>query len=101
MPLNCPVCRASNEQGPNCRRCKADLSMLFTIEAQRAQLVASARAAIADGRLVFAARSVWRANELRGGADLARLSAVIALLRRDFAQARNEYHRAVHTTSET
>ena len=31
----CPVCRATNDQGPQCRRCKADLGLLFRLEAQR------------------------------------------------------------------
>ena len=75
--------------------------MLFAIEAQRAHLIASARAAIAAGRPVFAARAARKARELRGGADLARLSAVIALLQRDFAQARQEHQRAVHMASES
>ena len=33
--MNCPVCRATNDQGAQCRRCKADLGLLFRLEAQR------------------------------------------------------------------
>src|SRR5579871_4077912 len=101
MSLQCPVCRAGNEQGPSCRRCKADLSLLFAIEAQRSRLIASARAAIAEARLANAADAVRKASELRRGADLARLDAVIALLRRDFAKARLDRRRAIHMASES
>ena len=37
MALRCPVCKAENAQGPNCRRCKADLSLLFALEDRRAR----------------------------------------------------------------
>ena len=30
--IRCPVCKAENSQGPTCRRCKADLSLLFRLE---------------------------------------------------------------------
>ncbi len=32
--LSCPVCKAENAQGPFCRRCKADLSLLFSLRQQ-------------------------------------------------------------------
>jgi hypothetical protein len=100
MPLTCPVCRAINDQGPNCRRCKADLSLLFTIEAQRAACVALARAALAQGRLDFSLVQMRRAGELRWGPDLARLGAVLALMRRDFATALGEYRHARNSAIE-
>ena len=37
--MQCPVCKADNAQGPLCRRCKADLSLLFRLEARRADVV--------------------------------------------------------------
>ena len=43
MALRCPVCKAENAQGPNCRRCKADLSMMFALEDQRAPVMEEAR----------------------------------------------------------
>ena len=33
--FRCPVCRARVEPGPQCRRCKADLSLLVSLEDQR------------------------------------------------------------------
>jgi hypothetical protein len=94
MSLFCPVCRAGNDAGPSCRRCKADLSMLFTIEAQREAHLGAAREAIAQGRPVLASLEVRKADELRRGADAARLAAVAALLHRDFDQAWAQYRRA-------
>ena len=31
--MRCPVCRAAVQQGPQCRRCKADLSLLLAFRA--------------------------------------------------------------------
>jgi hypothetical protein len=94
MPITCPACRAVNEQGPGCRRCKADLSMLFAVEAQRSALLATARAALAQNEPASAFSSAKQAGDLRCGADVARLRALAALLRRDFAAAWKEYRRA-------
>jgi len=33
--MRCPVCRAENDTGPECRRCKADLSLLCALDKQR------------------------------------------------------------------
>ena len=38
----CPACKADNAQGPACRRCKADLSPLWALEARREALLALA-----------------------------------------------------------
>src|SRR5438552_3075018 len=55
LPLTCPVCRAANDQGPACRRCRADLSLLFVLDAQRQARLAAATTAAAQGRLDSAA----------------------------------------------
>ncbi len=93
MPLTCPVCRAGNDKGPDCRRCKADLSLLFAIERQREVVVASARAALAQGRFEIAFDELGRAGELRHGPDLLRLEAILSLVKRDFAGAFERYSR--------
>jgi hypothetical protein len=31
--MRCPVCRAAVQSGPQCRRCKADLSLLLAFRA--------------------------------------------------------------------
>ncbi len=94
MSLTCPVCRANNEAGPNCRRCRADLSLLFAVEAQRSVRLAAACAALAQGQAVLASQQVRQAEELRHGPDAAKLGAVVALLRRDFTDAWQQFQRA-------
>ncbi len=38
--MQCPVCKAENSQGPHCRRCRADLALLFSLEEERTRLLA-------------------------------------------------------------
>jgi hypothetical protein len=84
--MRCPVCRAENEEA-TCRRCKADLSLLFELEeARRHALAEAARAAAAGDGL----RTLEHANEahrLRIDADSWRWLSIGYLLQRDFAQA--------------
>jgi hypothetical protein len=87
MPLPCPCCRASNDAGPACRRCKADLSLLFSVASQRDSLVADARRHARAGRFADALRALDSAAGLRAGPDLARLRAAVLLLSRDFPAA--------------
>ena len=100
MPLTCPVCRAVNEQGPACRRCKADLSMLFMLEAQRGVQLGVASLTLRAGRLDAAQRMAERAGAIRRGADIYQLLAVAHLLRRDFAAAWKAYRQARSMASE-
>ena len=93
MALTCPLCRASNEIGPACRRCRADLSLLFAVEANRDAELAAARDELAQGRLDAASDCLRRADGLRAGPDGARLAAVLALVRRDFAEAWRQHQR--------
>jgi hypothetical protein len=85
--MRCPVCKADNPQGPLCRRCKADLELLFTLEQQRARLLASARAAVAGHCWSAAGAEATVADWLRSDAESLRLRAVVHLLERDFARA--------------
>jgi len=93
MPLACPACRASNDAGPACRRCKADLALCFAVEAQRDRALAAARFALAQGNFDAAFAHVRQAARLRRGTDADALRAVLHLLRREFASAWHEYHR--------
>ncbi len=85
--IRCPACKADNESGPNCRRCKADLSLLFALEARRESLLASARADVAAGRWAQARASAEEADALRRDESSLKLVALAALLCRDFHQA--------------
>jgi hypothetical protein len=92
-PPQCPVCRAAVEQGPNCRRCKADLSLWLAVGRRRAALLAAARRSARDGDLAGALVGAREADSLHRGDDSLRLLAALHLLKRDFAAARR-LHRA-------
>ncbi len=85
--LRCPVCRAENDRGPTCRRCRADLGLLFRLEDQRRGLVERARNELSQGRATEALALLDAAQALRRGDDVRRLRAVAHLLRRDFGRA--------------
>jgi len=87
MPLRCPVCKAENAQGPACRRCKADLSMLFALEQKRVRAIMEARAAMTEGRCDEARASARLADHLRHDDETMELLAVTALLCGDFHEA--------------
>lgn len=89
--MRCPVCKAENTQPPQCRRCKADLGLLWTLEAQRARLLADARRRLAAGSIRRAAVDAEDADWLRSDEDSRRLVAVTSLLNRDFAGAWEGY----------
>src|SRR5580765_7909488 len=91
MPVPCPCCKASNDAGPSCRRCKADLSLLFAVEDERASLVAAARQLAAESRHSESLAALERAAQLRRTDDVLRLRAAVLLLARDFAAARRAY----------
>jgi hypothetical protein len=92
VPVPCPCCKALNDAGPTCRRCKADLSLLFAVEGQRAAAVADAGHLASDGRFPEALAALDRAAQLRHTPDLPRLRAAVLLLARDFPAALRAYH---------
>ena len=96
--MRCPVCRAENAQESACRRCRADLSLLRTVEeARQAELARAACAATAcDGAATL--RHAEAAHHLRPDHDTWRWLAVGYLLQRDFAQALAHHQRAVDET---
>lgn len=92
MAVPCPCCKATNDAPPACRRCKADLSLLWAVEADRAAAVAAARDHAAGGRFADAAAELGRAAQLRRSPDVLRLMAAARLLARDFPAAAAAYH---------
>ncbi|HZY86686.1 MAG TPA: hypothetical protein VFE78_17760 [Gemmataceae bacterium] len=92
--MRCPVCKADNAQGPQCRRCKADLALLFDLEAARRARLDAARAHLVGGRWHEAAAGAEEANRLRRDGESQRLLAVARLLARDFAGAWECYREA-------
>jgi hypothetical protein len=92
--IPCPCCRAANDAGPACRRCKADLSLLFAVEEQRDRHLAEAKQLAAEGRVADALSAVDDAESLRRGDDVLRLRAALHLLNRDFNSALAYYSAA-------
>jgi hypothetical protein len=91
MPIRCPVCKADNAAGPACRRCKADLGMLFGLEDQRAALLAETSRAAERESFEQALEFAHAANDLRQGADAQRWLAVLNLLTDRFGEAWQAY----------
>lgn len=85
--MRCPVCRADNSEGPNCRRCKADLALLFALEKQREDALGLARHALAQDDSATGLRQAATAHALRRGPDSWQVLALAHLLRRNFAMA--------------
>lgn len=92
--MRCPVCRAENDQGPSCRRCRADLALLFLLDDQRRRVLASARRCLHRGPWRRALVLAEGADTLRREAESQRLLALGYLLGRDFAQAWRHYRAA-------
>ena len=89
--MRCPACRAEVEQGPQCRRCRADLSLLFDLEKQRRHALHAAYRCLRHGRYQHALTLTEGAEVLRRDEDARRLRALIYLLQRDFAGAWRVY----------
>jgi hypothetical protein len=92
--MRCPVCRAENDRGPQCRRCRADLTLLFRLEEQRRGVLERARNELARGRPDEALALLDEAEALRRGDDVLPLRAAAYLLRRGFAEAWRCYRAA-------
>jgi methylphosphotriester-DNA--protein-cysteine methyltransferase len=85
--MRCPVCRAENAEEATCRRCKADLSLLVTLEQSRRSAIAEAMQAAATGDGARALAFAEAAHQLRPDHLTWRWLAVAHLLLRDFARA--------------
>jgi hypothetical protein len=85
--MRCPVCRAENAEDPTCRRCKADLSLLVTLEQARRHALAQAAGAAASGNGMRTLQYAEAAHWLRRDHETWRWLAVGGFLVRDFALA--------------
>ena len=86
MTIACPACRAENTER-TCRRCKADLAMLWDLEAQRDAILAEAADALQRRDWTRCIERAQAALALREGPDAARLIACSYLLRGKFHHA--------------
>ncbi len=85
--LTCPVCRATVSSGPQCRRCRADLSLLLTLEEQRQRYLARAYHYAVQGDWQRALAIAHGVEALRSNPAARRLLAAGYLLQGDFARA--------------
>ena len=85
--MRCPVCRAENADDATCRRCKADLSLLVTLEQARRHALAEAANAATCGDAGQTLVHAEAAHRMRADAETWRWLAVGSLLARDFALA--------------
>lgn len=84
--MRCPVCKAEND-GATCRRCKADLSLLVTLEDARRHALTHAADAAANGDGAATLVHARAAHRLRADAESWRWLAIGYLLQRDFLSA--------------
>jgi len=89
--MQCPVCKATNDQGPQCRRCRADLSLLYQLEDQRRQAVAEACRAAGRGQWGRALALAEGADALHSDQGSRGLVRAIRLLKRDYRGAWRDY----------
>jgi hypothetical protein len=94
VTLLCPCCKAANA-ADTCRRCKADLSLLASVETAREHHLTLARRFAAELRSADALAHLDRAAALRPGDDLSQLRAAVLLLSGRFADALAAYHATV------
>jgi hypothetical protein len=92
--MRCPVCKADNAPGPQCRRCKADLTVLFDLEDARRARLDAAREHLAQGQLPEGLAAAAEADWLRRDTESRRLLAMARLLNRDYAGAWECYQEA-------
>lgn len=87
MNLACPVCRADNTAPRNCRRCRADLSLLWSLAAERQRLLDECQQAVCNGDAEVLLRQATRAHSLRHGEDTQRYLALGHLLQEHYFDA--------------
>lgn len=85
--ITCPCCRAANSEPMNCRRCKADLSLLWELEDQRQRLLERLGGLVEAGEWQTALAVAKRAHQLRPDTDTLRALAGMQLLNRQFEEA--------------
>jgi hypothetical protein len=93
--MRCPVCKADNDESPQCRRCKADLSLLAALECRRGRVLAEAVGRLAGADAQGALAAARTADAIRRDAESQRVLAIARLFSRDFAGAWASYREQV------
>jgi hypothetical protein len=91
ISVACPVCGLAGQEGPVCRRCKADLGLLCSLEQSRQELLARGRGLLCQARSAEALSATRRALALRRDRQGVRLLALCYLMRHEFAEALAAY----------
>jgi methylphosphotriester-DNA--protein-cysteine methyltransferase len=89
--MRCPVCKADNNEAPQCRRCKADLSLLLALARRRTRLMAEAVALLARGDAARALEAALAAGALRSDDESHGLAALTRVMGHDFQAAWDWY----------
>jgi hypothetical protein len=92
--MRCPVCKAENAAETTCRRCRADLSLLVSLEQSRQTALAFAANAAAEGDGEGTLEYARRAHFLRPDCTSWRWLAIGYFLTRNFSQALAHYQHA-------
>jgi hypothetical protein len=94
MTITCPTCKATNSQGPQCRRCRTDLSKLFALMNLREEIIDRSRLALSEDEPSIAAAELSEAVALKSDPDVFKLLALSSLMQGDYEGAFNMYERA-------
>jgi hypothetical protein len=92
--MECPVCRAENEAPAACRRCKADLSILWNLASVRRQRLKQMRAAVLRLDFDAAETALSQAESIARDVETTRLRAMLSLLQGSFVEAWRQYQTA-------
>jgi hypothetical protein len=85
--MRCPVCKADNNETPQCRRCKADLSLLVALERRRERALENACNRLANGDSAGALAAARMAHGLKRDETSRRVLALARLFTGDHAGA--------------
>lgn len=83
----CPSCKANNHTGPNCRRCKSDLSLLIALETRLTWLREQALLALSEGQPRIALQHLHEAWFLKPVPECLRWQAWAYLQLADYSAA--------------
>jgi hypothetical protein len=93
--MRCPVCRAEVGEAAQCRRCRADLSLLVRLAEQRRRALQTACVYVSRGDYRRARAIAEGADTLHSDAESRRLLAVVHLLCREHSQAWRVYQEVI------
>lgn len=85
--IPCPVCRAENTSGPGCRRCRADLTLIFDLQLHHDELLTRAKQFAAAGNWPEVVAIAEQAVNLRKDSASLQVAAIGWLMLGDYPRA--------------